>query len=346
MAGENGQQTGTLTYLNEVSKEPYRYGFYRTVRVINCLNPDKPVTGASYRPSEDPIRFTQEPYMAFAPSTLHALDMKVDSKNPYPRLSQNFMGLFGPNGPMPAHITEYARDRWRHHRDSSFMGFADIFHHRVISLFYRAWAVAQPATQLDHPKSDSFSRQLGSLVGLGSPGMSDRDDFQHMAKLHFAGHLSSLPRHTPGLESMISGYFEIKARVIEFVAHWLSIPGGDRLRLGAGSATGRLGQDTVIGERVWQRQDKFRLRLGPLKLKEYESFLPTGRAFKGLVAAVRNYLGIELLWEANLVLNGREKPVTCLGKSGTLGWTSWLESDSTEKEISDLVLQVNNYTSV
>jgi type VI secretion system protein ImpH len=342
MAGKNGLQTSTLTYLQKVSKKPYRYGFYRTVRVINCLNPDKPVTGVAYRPEDDPIRFTQEPYTQFAPSTLHALE--IDGKSRFPRLSQRFMGVFGPNGPLPTHVTEYARDRARHHRDSAFVGFADMFHHRAVSLFYRAWAVAQPTAQLDRPEYDSFSRHVGSLAGFGIKSLWNRDEFQHLAKLHYVGHLASLPRHACGLESIISGYFEIQAKVIEFVAHWLTIPQSDRLTLGTGGS-GRLGEDTVIGERVWQRQDKFRLRLGPLRLKQYESFLPSGKSFKALVAAVRNYLGMELLWEANLVLDGKDKPRTCLGKSGALGWTSWLESESSDKEISDLVLQVDNYTS-
>jgi predicted component of type VI protein secretion system len=38
-----------------------------------------------------------------------------------------------------------------------------------------------------------------------------------------------------------------------------------------------------------------------------------------------------------------EKPVTCLGKQGVLGWDSWLKSEKAQKEVGDLVLQTANY---
>ena len=84
--------------------------------------------------------------------------------------------------------------------------------------------------------------------------------------------------------------------------------------------------------------------LGPLTLEEYESFLPSGNSFKAMVAAVRNYLGLEMLWEVRLLLKGSEKPVTCLGKQGVLGWTSWLSTDEPQETIGDLVLQTDTYT--
>jgi type VI secretion system protein ImpH len=102
--------------------------------------------------------------------------------------------------------------------------------------------------------------------------------------------------------------------------------------------------NTVLGERVRQRQDKFQICFGPLSLDDYESFLPTGKSFKALVAAVRNYLGLELIWETRLLLKGTEKPVTCLGKQGALGWTTWLQSEVPQDEVGDLVLQTGNYT--
>jgi type VI secretion system protein ImpH len=131
--------------------------------------------------------------------------------------------------------------------------------------------------------------------------------------------------------------------VREFIAHWMKIPKSDLLQLGEVNMNGCLGQDTIIGEKVWQRQDKFQVRLGPLDLDRYESFLPTGKSFKSLVSVVRNYVGMEYLWEVNLILKKEEKPVTCLGKSGTLGWTSWLESERQVDHVDDLLLQVENY---
>jgi len=342
MAGKSRSKTAAVEFLAGVSEKPYRYGFYQTVRRINCFYKNKPITGHSFKPSDDPFRLSQEPYTYFAPSTIEGLN--YDKNSSYPRLSQRFLGLFGPNGPLPLHLTEYAMDRSRHHHDHSLARFADMFHHRAVSLFYAAWAQSQPVVQYDRPDEDRFSMYVGSLIGLGLPSLTDIDAMHHVSKLGFAGHLGSLPRHVGGLVSMIKGYFNVPAQIKEFIAHWMIIPERDLFQLGSGNMNGHLGMDTIIGERVWQRQDKFRVRLGPLTLERYEAFLPSGKSFKALVSAVRNYVGMELLWEVNLVLKKEEKPATCLGKSGALGWTSWLETDSQVDHVDDLMLQVQNYT--
>jgi type VI secretion system protein ImpH len=341
MAGESRSQASAISFLTEVSEKPYRYGFFQTVRRINCYYDDKPVTGHAYKPSDDPVRFTQEPYTFFAPSTLAGLE--IDSSSPYPRLSQRFLGLFGPNGPLPLHLTEYARDRSRHHRDDTLSAFADIFHHRAVSLFYSAWAHSQPTVQFDRPGEDRFAMYVGSLFGLGTPKLRGLDSMSHTSKLGFAGHMSSLPRHVSGLISMINGYFGVPTQILEYIAHWMNIPSNDRVKLGDDGTNGRLGLDTIVGERVWQRQDKFQVRLGPLSLDSYESFLPTGKSFKDLVSVVRSYVGMEYFWEVALVLEKKEKPVTCLGISGALGWTSWLETDLQIDHVDDLILQTENY---
>jgi len=342
MASENGNKTEAVVLLREMQQAPYRFGFYQAVRRINCHYKDMALTGASFRPAEDPVRFSQAPYTSFAPATLNQLDF--DGPGGIPRLTQRFIGLFGPNGPLPTHITEYARDRLNHANDSTFAGFADMFHHRIVSLFYRAWSQGQPTVQHDRPGQDRFSAYIGTIAGLGMPSFEGGDALPHAAKLHFAGHLSSLPRHAFGLASILKSYFKVPVQIVEFIAHWLTIPARDYLKLGSAPDIGCLGTTTVLGQRVWQRQDKFQVCIGPLSLDQYESFLPTGRSFKSLVAAVRNYLGLELLWETRLILKGEEKPVTCLGKQGALGWTSWLETEIPQKEVADLVLQTANYS--
>lgn len=341
MAREDGNKTEAVMLLQALQATPYRFGFFQAVRRLNCCFADTALTGTAFHPADDPIRFGQTPHTHFAPATLATCEM--DAASGAPRLSQYFLGLFGPNGPLPTHLTEYARDRQRHHHDATLGRFADMFHHRMISLFYRAWAQAQPTVQHDRPAQDRFSVYVGALAGLAMPAFRDADDMPQAAKLHFAGHLSSLPRHALGLASMLASLFKVPVQIVEFVAHWLRIPRRDRFNLGASPAIGRLGESAVLGERVRQRQDKFQVRLGPMGLAEYESFLPTGAAYPVLVAAVRNYLGLELLWEVRLQLKGTEKPVTCLGKQGALGWTSWLQTEQRKDVVADLVLQTANY---
>ena len=341
MASENGNTTEGLALLQAMHEAPHRYGFYSAVRRINCAFPEKSRTGQAFRPGDDPVRFAQPPYTDFASSTLSEVDF--DGPGGVARISQRFIGLFGPNGPLPLHLTEYTRHRLRHAHDPTLAAFADSFHHRIVSLVYRAGAQAQPAVQADRPDQDRFAFYVGALSGYGLSAVEGADHMPGSAKLHFAGHLSSLPRHAAGLASIVEGHFGVPAQIVEFLAHWLTIPKSDRLRLGSNPQAGRLGTNSVLGERVWQRQDKFQIRLGPLTLRQYEDFLPSGRLFRALVDTVRNYLGLELMWEIQPVLKGEEKPVTCLGKQGVLGWTSWLESRDADLEVGDLQLQVANY---
>ena len=63
------------------------------------------------RPGDEPVRLSQEASVSFAPSTLSACEPN-DGRPP--RLEQRFFGLLGANGPLPLHITEYARHRLRH----------------------------------------------------------------------------------------------------------------------------------------------------------------------------------------------------------------------------------------
>ena len=341
MASEDGPQTGAVTLFESVSEAPWRFGLLSLCRRIECAHPDLPGLGNSARPSDDPVRLSQEPYNEFASATLTAL--RHDTGRLAPRLVQTFFGVFGPDGPLPSHLTEVARDRERQQRDPTIARFVDLFHHRLISLFYRAWAQAQPTVQFDRPESDRFSAYVASLIGHSAESLHDADAMPHEAKLSFAGHFGSLTRHCAGLESLVSEYFRVDARVSEFIAHSLRIPKQDHLLLGRDRKSGCLGMNAVLGERVTQRQDKFRITLGPLGLEEYTTFLPTGKSFGAFVAAVQNYVGMELLWELQPVLKREEKPVTCLGKSGALGWTSWLDSGDTGGDCQDLLLQVRNY---
>ena len=109
--------------------------------------------------------------------------------------------LLGPHGPLPTHLTEYVRDRVRNANDPTFARFLDIFHHRMVTLFYRAWANAQPAVSLDRPGRDRFSFYVGSLFGLGEAMLRERDAVPDFAKLHFAGLLAGPTRPAAGLSS-------------------------------------------------------------------------------------------------------------------------------------------------
>lgn len=327
-----------LKLLAEIEQAPWKQDFYQVLREFECAHLDRPRIGTALRPQDEAIRLGQDPSLSFAPATFSAVQR--DNKGAPPRLVQQFFGLLGPNGPLPLHLTEFARDRLMHHRDASLTRFLDVLHHRPLSLFYRAWAQAQPAASFDRPKADRFSAYVGALVGMGTPELRGRDAAGDHVRLFFSGWLSRPVRNADGLRNMLSGFFKLPVRIHEFAGHWMRLPEDDLTRIGSGNAGCRLGQGAVLGGRVWDRQHRIQVAFGPLRLDQYESLLPGGSALHRLLALMRHYLGFELDWDLRLSLAPEQVPTARLGAHSRLGWTSWIGTGPRSRAADELTLDV------
>ena len=345
MGAKLGHETDALNFLADLAREPYRYDFYQTLRRLECLYGDKPRWGAALRPVDEPLRLGQDPDVAFAPAPLASFEFGKDGGPP--RLQVRLFGLLGPNGPMPIHITEYARHRLRHAGDPTLSRFLDLFHHRFIALFYRAWAQAQPHVNRDRPENDRFQIYIGSFMGLAPSSLRQRDTVPDLARLFHAGTLARHVRNADGLASIIRHFFRVPAAIEEFVGHWLKLATSERTYLRRDG--GALGAGAVAGSRVWDHQSKFRIHLGPLTLAQYEAFLPStprnrpgadrsGMLLRKLVDWVRFYLCFELDWDVRLALKREDVPALTLGRSGQLGWTTWLGARKSAADADDLCL--------
>jgi len=337
MAAEGGTETYPVELVRRLAETPHSFDFFQAVRRLENLRPDQPRVGHSRRPLEDPVRFCQEPSLAFAPRTVAGYRTDVGARAP--RFFVNFMGLLGPNGPMPLHLTQYARERLRVHHDATLTRFLDLFNHRMVSFFYRAWATNQQTVQFERGPDDHFATYIGSMFGIGMSSYRHRDAVPDVAKLHYSGHLVCHTRHPEGLCQLLEDYYGIRVDIREFVGQWLPLPDDCICRLGESPETGSLGWTAIVGSRVWECQQKFRLRFGPMTLAEYERLLPGGNSLRRLIAWVKNYLADELLWDVQLVLKKEEVPPLAMGKIGRLGWTTWLTSRPLDHDAEDLVLQ-------
>ncbi|MGU7775894.1 type VI secretion system baseplate subunit TssG [Burkholderia sp. MR1-5-21] len=326
-----------LTLLRALEADAGRFDFFQAVRLIENAHPHLPRIGASLRPRDDAVRFMQEPELTFQPTTLGAYAPAGDGRAA--RLSVRFFGLLGPNGPMPLHLTEYVRDRLRNGNDPTFARFLDVFHHRMVALFYRAWADAQPAVNLDRADRDRFSTYVGTVFGLGEPALRNRDAVPDFAKLHFAGLLAAPTRHAAGLRLVLSRFFELPVDIEQWVGHWMTLPAADVTRLGARDGSSRLGVSTLVGARVWDGQHKFRIVIGPLSIGDYERFLPGGDSLRRLVDWVRNYVRDGLDWDVNLQLKQPDVPRLKLGRHARLGYTSWMLSGPAAGDQRQLLLR-------
>ncbi len=334
MADTHGNPPDPL--IEKLGKGPYSFDFFLAVRWLESRRPDLPRVGYSVSPSEEPVRFWQKPSLRFAPAALDSFWQRAPHE--VPRLAVNFFGLFGPNAPMPPHITEYAIERELHFKDPTITAFFNLFHQRLLSLFYRAWASSQKAVDLDRPAEQRFATYIGSLFGVGMEALQDRDAVPDPAKLFFAGRLACQTRNAEGLEAILRQYFDVPVEVQPFTGRWLTLPSDSICRLGESPSSGTLGVNTILGSRFWDCQLSFRLKFGPMSLEDYKRFLPKGAAFQRLQYWVLNYCGEHFFWDLQLVLRADEVPPTRLGHTSGLGWATWVQTSTPKADAADLAL--------
>lgn len=315
----------------EVEAAPWAHDFFALLRRIEGLTPHLPRLGQAARPSQEALRLGQEPELDFAPAALASLSRGEHAVAP--RLGVRFFGLLGPQGPMPLHLTEYARERLHQRGDRTMSRFLDIFHHRLLLLFYRAWAQSQPAVQLDRPHDDRYGAWLGAAVGLDGD-LRPHDSLKQSDRLFHAGLMGGNARHPEGLEKILTQQFSVPVRIEQHVGHWLELEDEDRTQLGyarnrserIGRPRPRLGRNATLGWKAWDRQFRFRVVLGPMSWSSYQDFLPDGRHWRSLNHWVREYVGDGLWWDVRPLLLEQDIPDGRLGRGARLGYTAWVGS--------------------
>ena len=273
MAGESGLQDRRLKLYQSLAREPWAHDFYQVLRRVEALHPEFPALGEATRPSEEPIRLGQQADLSFAPSNLSEVKF---GKSGRPHIQVRFLGVWGPQGPLPLHLTEFARERQINYGDPTLVRFADLFHHRMLLLFFRAWRQAQPTASRDHPDHDRFRTYVGALFGQGSPAWFGRTSIADDSKRHFAERLGRSARNPDGLTDILASYFQVPVRVECFAIRWMALPGAQQSALGRGGGAASLGAGAVLGQRVLDGQHHFAVHLGPMTLAAYEQFLPAG----------------------------------------------------------------------
>jgi type VI secretion system protein ImpH len=332
------QRDRVATSLAPLMDMSHRFDLFAALRLAEAAFRDHPRLGEAKRARDEAIRLGQPPHMIFPPAQIAGVAREQHGRL---RLSTYAFGLFGPQGPLPLHVTRHALVRSRNHRDPTFADFCDLFHHRMIALFYRAWGTARPSVQFDRPERDRFARRVGAIAGLPSPAFLERSEMPDRFALFTAGLLSMQTRPPEAIAKLVALLFKVPVAIREFVGAWLDIPLPARTRLGLPNGASVLGVDAVVGTRTFARHHRFRIVLGPLDLATFLRFLPVGGLLPRLRALVRHAVGLDLDWDVQLVLRKDEVPTARLGGATRLGWTSWLATGERGKDADDLVLMVS-----
>ena len=292
--------------------------FLDLMRGLEHSSPDKPRIGLGGSRNEEIVQLGQEPHADFSRSNVISISQTRDGK---PFVLSRFLGLLGPQGALPLGTT-YETTHWNNMRDPAFARFLDIFNHRFLELFYRAWANSRPAVQADRPDENQFVTYLGAMIGIGTPVMQGRDSMQDFTKLALAGLMSPSVKSAARLENIVSWMFKVRVGVEQFIGVWLPLEESERSTLVKGKCS--LGIDSLLGRSAFSLTDKFRIRIAVKNLNEFEAFLPSGSFFRLLADAVEFYLGSVFIYDIALGLAQSEAKPMQLGAFGRLGWTSWL----------------------
>jgi type VI secretion system protein ImpH len=342
MAADGGQTPGALTWLQRLAELPGRFDFHVALRRFDASHPERPRLGEAERPSEETVRIGQTPSSTFTGAELTDYEEAVEEGS-LARLTVGFLGMWGPNGPLPSHLTEYAHERLHQAGDPTLVRFVDVFHHRMLVLFHRAWASAQPTVSMDRPESDAFALYAGALMGLGLEATRNRGGASDFAKLYYAPLFATSARNADGLREILSDYFGMPAAVEEFVGEWLDLPEDERWHLGGPRESSALGR-VALGGRVWSRANRFRVLLGPLQADAFERMLPGGSGIAELSSLVRLYTNDEWDWELRLVLEPSVSTPIRLGGGTRLGWTTRIGSSPGTEAVDVIVDPVTRRT--
>ena len=176
------------------SREPLRVP--SSSRPCGCWRacmPERQVVGRFTNPARRSGALRRQPAVAFPASQIQSLELPEDG----PRsMRVNFMGLTGPLGVLPLAYSELVLERLRA-RDRTMRDFFDIFNHRMISLFFQAWEKYRFAIPYERGERDRFSYHVLALLGLGTPGLQDRQDVPDDSLLFYSGLLSLHARSAP-----------------------------------------------------------------------------------------------------------------------------------------------------
>ena len=329
--------------LNQVlADEPYRFEFFQAVRLLEKVYPEKRAVGRNAMPQEEVVRFRSRISLDFPASEIHEIREIFNEQTEEEKLEMivNFMGMAGVSGVLPQPYTDLMLDRIRH-RDTAMWAFLDIFTHRSVSMFYRAWRKYRFPIGYERG-NDDFTAYLFDLIGLGTNGLRGRMSLPDESLLPYAGLIAQKPHSCNAVENVLSDYFSSKAKVRQFHGQWLDLEPSDYTRLGEKNSV--LGESAIAGTRVWEQQSKFRVRLGPLDFQKFQAFLPTGSAYEPLRSIVKFLIGFEFDYDVQLLLKKQQVPSSILTtraqRRPMLGWTTFLKTRPFTADDEQVVLQV------
>lgn len=356
--------------IKQLTENPANFSFTQAVRLLERASvyenrvgnkqlgqniAVKPV-GRFTPPVSEAIRFLGNPALTFPDSEISTIrKIKSGDAPEYWEVLVNFIGLVGSLGVLPFHYTEMLMQRVKQ-KDPTMLHFFDLFNHRVTSLFFRASTkyhlpLAYERTKLLESQagvSDSHSRVLLSLIGLGTKDLTGRQTIRDESLLFYSGLFSQQVKTATGLKQIVQSYFDVPVEVQQFVGQWHDLINDVRTKLpDQQNRTGQnicLGRSTILGRKGWFAQGKTRIVLGPLNQEQYFRFAPGTKNLKALNELVRLYLGMEREYDFIIQVSRKDIPdKISLNKKQPpiIGWSTWLSSKPLSSRENSRIMKIH-----
>ncbi len=351
-SGFSNSINGSTTGLARLISRPFDFDFVQAVTLLHTrVETDvsaRHFVGFDNSLHDEVVRFRVSPSLRNNSCQVFEVRAPEESDACY-ELTIPFLGLIGVNGVLPRHYTQTVISRVKEH-DFAMRDFFDLFHHRTISMFFRASvkyrlpfvyqfnAVQSPA------RDDAITQAMRCLVGLGEPSLRHQLSISDDTVLHYGGHFSDSMPTAHSLEHVVEDYFGLPTQVLQFQFEWLYIEPSEQTQLTA-KGTNRLGLNVVVGQRVPSFHSRFRIRVGPVTWRDFVELLPISTRVAKLADLVRLYVGISLDFDLQVTVAGREIPECSFrdDQPPRLGWTTWLFSKPVDSIVEDAVFNIGTF---
>ncbi|MFA5985458.1 MAG: type VI secretion system baseplate subunit TssG [Methylococcaceae bacterium] len=354
------QRRTELSVIQRLLDEPYRFQFFQAIRLLeiwfkqNGVSIDTAV--------EDLIRFQNRTALSFPASEIEELGLYPPSLKKtvqelttalqkdelgHISITPTFMGFLGSNGTLPAHYTERIAEHELYERDPGPKAFLDTFSNRAVALFYQAWRKYRLEFKYALDGKDQFLPLLQALAGIGHKKLQDRLIEQQTGVLDqtlgfYAAAFRQRPASAQYMAAVLSEYFALPIAIEQFIGYWYQVPSSQQTIIGANNAT--LGGAALLGARVWQRNLRMRVVIGPLLRGDFESFLPGGLSSRSLEKMLTMFTNLCFEYEIQLVLAKQEVQgvtLTSAGSTGKLGWDTFLMTAEVDDDRADVCYEVH-----
>jgi type VI secretion system protein ImpH len=248
------------------------------------------------------------------------------------------------------HYTEWLIRRRYEYRDTTAAAFLDLFLHRLVSLFYRAWEKHSLPVQYENAQFRGKSAsELGlmdclfDLVGAGTPGLREQlSEIEEQALIYYGGLIAQQPHSTIALESLLADFFQVPVSVEQFRGKWLPLDANEFSDMRGDEAQNTLGEGASLGDAVWHPQARIRVHIGPVTQTRFRALLPSESAWTRLVKLTRFFLDWRVDFDVQLSLLAEEVPEWRLSDEGpaasVLGLTTWLKTGKFDNDADDVIL--------